>query len=95
MSRKITIDPEFASDPEELSREQLIQLALEAYRKANSKLSLQSCSGIFICRIVNALRIVSRKLFCLRCCGGHFGWAVALVGRLLLLGGCSRWAVCL
>jgi hypothetical protein len=32
MPRKITIDSEFASDPEELSREQLIELALEAYR---------------------------------------------------------------
>ena len=78
MLRKITIDSEFASDPEELSPEQLIELALEAYRRANGKLSLQSCYGIFICRIVNDLRIVSRKLFCLRCCGGYFGWAVAL-----------------
>ena len=31
MPRKITINPEFASDPEELS---LIELALEAYCKS-------------------------------------------------------------
>jgi hypothetical protein len=44
MPRKIIPDLEFADDPEELSRDKLIKLALEAFNKANSKLSLRKAA---------------------------------------------------
>jgi hypothetical protein len=40
MPCKIIPNPEFADDPEELSRDKLIKLALEAFNKADGKLSL-------------------------------------------------------
>jgi hypothetical protein len=44
MPRKIIPDPEFANDPRELCRDQLIKLALEAFNKANGKLSIRKAA---------------------------------------------------
>ena len=44
MPRKIIPDLEFANDPEELSRDQLIELALDAFNKADGKLSLRKAA---------------------------------------------------
>jgi hypothetical protein len=44
MPCKIIPDLEFANNPRELCRDQLIKLALEAFNKANSKLSIRKAA---------------------------------------------------
>jgi hypothetical protein len=44
MPRKIIPDLEFTNNPRELCRDQLIKLALEAFNKANSKLSIRKAA---------------------------------------------------
>jgi hypothetical protein len=44
MPYNIIPDLEFANNPKELCRDQLIKLALEAFNKANSKLSIRKAA---------------------------------------------------
>jgi hypothetical protein len=44
MPRKVIPNLEFANNPRELCRDQLIKLALEAFNKANGKLSIRKAA---------------------------------------------------
>ena len=80
MPRKITIDPEFASDPEELSREQLIELALEAYLTASYRFNPAMVYLYVELQMTSELYLVYCSV------SGVVG--VILVGLLLSLGCC-------